>query len=271
MRGIFKCLGTSALSFLCIVGHGQIVSGDMFGDDRSAYVNITSMGDFVERFNGNLKPVQMAGVVVDSLPAADTLSARGKGILLLFDGKVDELFQDSLLCAFCKDVERKGLILELSDSCNEVRTDMDFIYGKNETVPMSVYYKTMVKDSTYSWYISRVESALFTYGNKDRKSRIPIPSASIGFINIKDYLGGNPADLTGGKHSPDNLSAFLFLTSHGLLRYHITTMVTMFFQIGDYRLKVMYCTDVDTIRSGYMVVGLRYKEKFLFPISERGG
>lgn len=280
-----KEAGSCLFSFCCRLGmlcffsllatflaHTQVLPlASTLADNDRTYMNIPSIADFVDRFNGDKNQIEKAGIVIDRLEASDSLSHRGKGILLLFAGDVHRSFADSALVMFAGKLSRDSLFLQLHDSMHLSVAEMNFNYREKIPVKVSLFFKPVLRNNIPSWSIRYVESDFLTYGDSGRKTRIPIPAASIGFINISDYLGGNVQDLAEDSFVPDNLSTFLFLTSHGLLKYHTTQHVEFVFALGGYRFRVVYNQGTDAIRSGYLIDKLWKGEELVFQSQTKRG
>lgn len=242
----------------------QIVTADRPEDRQAAYLNIPSVAEFADRFNGDVSQWEQAGIAVDRLPLTDSLPTRAKALLLLFDGDIQQVVGDSALVCFATTLTRDSVFLHPGESAQEAVADMNFHYLQKTPVRIRLVFQTVTTDGVPAWQLRRAESDFFVYGDTARSARIPIPSAGIGFINLKDYLGGNPATLADFTSEPDNVQAFLFLTAKGLLAYHSTQSTQFFFSVGDYRFRVSYKEKETDPRSGFLIDKLWHKNQLLY-------
>lgn len=215
-----------------------------------------AIGQFISKFNWAGNGIE--GLIPLFINLQDDYKKRRTAILSLFD--CNEAFINSEGNKFVDFIFKHNIKLEMGGNIHPCPVIMYKTWDGNEK-PLAF---TMRLAMGKVWQIDNVESELFCYGDTTKKDVIGIADAEIGFMGMRRMQNIDPEYLTGKDYKMDNLSVFLFLTSHGLLTYSRVKENNYKMLLGDYTAIVKYDNTVEHTRKGFLIKELYYHSKLVF-------
>lgn len=243
-------------------GSLSVQSGNKMVLNNRLLLRTDRIGEFINRFNGGSIALKRFENKMD-FTASGTLTVR-EGHILSLTNHAGAL-QDSTLRKFAKDLVEQNLYIDSRYGTNYAAiTTLAYSDIAGKIFPVRLTLRQSVANQAPVWFITQVESPYLTFGDENHPYYIDHAEREIGFMGLSRHTDRSATSIVGPNFKEDKISAFLILTSKGLITYRHSEKTQFVFHLGDYSFLVEKVESFEHQRSGFLITKIMKKNVLLF-------
>lgn len=251
------------LIFVFVEAMADTVNAQIFTqviDEQELQFKVKQIDEFFRRFNyeTDYKDESVAAQV-DSVSVDSVMKRKNLMTILNLDSFMDKnKALDSIAAGFLDYVINNGKQIHYTDTTWYAEAVSSLIMS-GKSYPIRIFLQTEhVKDVTYKWVITGVETPIFSSLTDSLKLQISIlPNAhGTAFMALPGFVNLNAQSVQSlfcKDYKPNMLTVFAYLISTGKIKLQSVTKVIYHFQLDDYKFTVERFEKAKSYNKGWLI------------------